>query len=38
MVKRYVEEVVTRFGGNRTAAADALKVSVRTVFKYLDEM
>jgi DNA-binding NtrC family response regulator len=38
LVKKYVEEVVARFGGNRTAAADALKVSVRTVFKYLDEM
>jgi DNA-binding NtrC family response regulator len=38
LVKRYVVEVVARCGGNRTAAADLLKVSVRTVFKYLDEM
>jgi DNA-binding NtrC family response regulator len=36
--KRYVLEAVERFGGNRTAAAEALGVSARTVYKYLDEI
>jgi transcriptional regulator with GAF, ATPase, and Fis domain len=36
-LRNYVREVVERFGGNRTAAADALMVSARTVFKYMDE-
>ncbi|AKV04641.1 Response regulator of zinc sigma-54-dependent two-component system [Labilithrix luteola] len=36
-LRQYVREVVARFGGNRTAAADALMVSARTVFKYVDE-
>jgi DNA-binding NtrC family response regulator len=36
--KKYVREVVERLGGNRTAAAEALMVSVRTVFKYLEEV
>jgi DNA-binding NtrC family response regulator len=36
-LRGYVREVVERFGGNRTAAADALMVSARTVFKYMDE-
>ncbi len=36
-LRGYVREVVDRFGGNRTAAADALMVSARTVFKYMDE-
>ena len=37
-LKRYVRDVVERLGGNRTAAAEALMVSVRTVFKYLEEI
>ncbi len=37
-LKRYVQDAVARFDGNRTAAADALLVSVRTVFKYLEEV
>jgi DNA-binding NtrC family response regulator len=36
-LREYVHQVVARFGGNRTAAADALMVSARTVFKYMDE-
>ncbi len=36
-LRGYVREVVERFAGNRTAAADALMVSARTVFKYMDE-
>jgi DNA-binding NtrC family response regulator len=36
-LREYVRQVVARFGGNRTAAADALMVSARTVFKYMDE-
>lgn len=37
-LKRYVERVVDKFDGNRSAAAKALMVSRRTVFKYLDEV
>ncbi len=37
-LKRYVQEAVAQFDGNRTAAAEALLVSVRTVFKYLEEV
>ncbi len=36
-LRAYVKKVVEHFGGNRTEAADALMVSVRTVFKYLEE-
>ena len=36
-LRRYVRETVTRFNGNRTQAAEALMVNVRTVFKYMDE-
>jgi transcriptional regulator with GAF, ATPase, and Fis domain len=36
-LRTYVQRVVDDFGGNRTQAADALMVSVRTVFKYLEE-
>jgi len=36
-LRAYVREVVERFGGNRTAAAEALVVTPRTVFKYLEE-
>ncbi|NOU34319.1 MAG: sigma-54-dependent Fis family transcriptional regulator, partial [Polyangiaceae bacterium] len=36
-LRTYVRKVVDHFGGNRTQAADALMVSVRTVFKYLEE-
>ena len=37
-LKEYVREVVARFGGNRTAAAEALLVTPRTVFRYLEEL
>lgn len=36
-LRGYVREVVERFGGNRTAAAEALHVTPRTIFKYLEE-
>ena len=36
-LRDYVRDAVTRCGGNRTAAADALLVTPRTVFKYLEE-
>jgi transcriptional regulator with GAF, ATPase, and Fis domain len=36
-LRDYVQQAVDMFGGNRTQAADALMVSVRTVFKYLEE-
>lgn len=36
-LRRYVRETVERFQGNRTQAAEALMVNVRTVFKYMDE-
>jgi transcriptional regulator with GAF, ATPase, and Fis domain len=37
-VKQYVKQAVSDFGGNRTAAARALKITPRTVFKYLEEV
>ncbi len=37
-LKAYVREVVARYEGNRTAAADALLVTPRTVFRYLEEL
>ena len=37
-LKEYVREVVERFGGNRTAAAEALLVTPRTIFRYLEEL
>lgn len=37
-LKRYVSAVVDETGGDRTEAAKRLMVSVRTVFKYLDEV
>ena len=37
-LKAYVQRVVEELGGNRTAAAAALGVTPRTVFKYLDEV
>lgn len=36
-LRDYVQKTVEHFEGNRTQAADALMVSVRTVFKYLEE-
>jgi DNA-binding NtrC family response regulator len=36
-LRDYVRKVVDRLGGNRTAAAEALIVTPRTVFKYLEE-
>ena len=36
-LRDYVRDAVSRCGGNRTAAADALMVTPRTVFKYLEE-
>jgi DNA-binding NtrC family response regulator len=36
-LRGYVRDVVERMGGNRTAAADALLVTPRTIFKYLEE-
>jgi len=36
-LRDYVRDAVSRHGGNRTAAADALLVTPRTVFKYLEE-
>jgi DNA-binding NtrC family response regulator len=35
--KRYVLEVVERLGGNRSAAAAALGVTARTIYKYIEE-
>lgn len=37
-LKRYVEKVVERMKGNRQAAARALGVSPRTVYRYLEEL
>jgi len=37
-LKRHVRDMVERFGGNRTAAAKAMGVTPRTVFKYLEEI
>jgi transcriptional regulator with GAF, ATPase, and Fis domain len=37
-LKGLVKEVVDRHGGNRTAAARALSVTPRTIFKYLEEI
>ncbi|HZO14465.1 MAG TPA: sigma-54-dependent Fis family transcriptional regulator, partial [Polyangiaceae bacterium] len=37
-LKRYVQDVVDRLHGNRAEAAKQLMVSVRTVFKYLEEV
>jgi transcriptional regulator with GAF, ATPase, and Fis domain len=34
----YVQSVVEKCGGSRAAAAEALQVSVRTIFKYLEEV
>jgi DNA-binding NtrC family response regulator len=36
-LRDYVRGIVERMGGNRTAAADALLVTPRTIFKYLEE-
>ena len=36
-LREYVRSVVARFGGNRTAAAEALLVTPRTIFRYLEE-
>lgn len=36
-LRDYVRDAVDRCGGNRTAAAEALLVTPRTVFKYLEE-
>lgn len=37
-LKRYVRDVVASFDGNRTAAAEALLVTPRTVFRYMEEI
>ena len=37
-LREYVQRVVERCGGNRTAAAKALMVTPRTIFKYLEEV
>ncbi|MBW2734600.1 MAG: sigma 54-interacting transcriptional regulator [Deltaproteobacteria bacterium] len=37
-LKRYVAEAVQRCGGNRTEAASLLRVTPRTIFKYLEEI
>jgi len=34
--KRYIAEVLALFGGNRTHAAAALEVNVRTIFRSLE--
>jgi DNA-binding NtrC family response regulator len=36
--KRYVLDAIERFGGNRTAAAAALGVTPRTIYKYVEEV
>ncbi|MCA9671643.1 MAG: sigma 54-interacting transcriptional regulator [Myxococcales bacterium] len=36
-IARYIRQAVERNGGNRSAAAKALGVSARTVYKYLEE-
>ena len=37
-LKQYVRAAVARHSGNRLAAARALMVSPRTIFKYLEEI
>ncbi|MBW2733184.1 MAG: hypothetical protein JRH20_12395, partial [Deltaproteobacteria bacterium] len=37
-LKRYVAEAGQRCGGNRTEAASLLRVTPRTIFKYLEEI
>ena len=36
-LRDYVRQIVQQLGGNRTAAAEALYVTLRTVFKYLEQ-
>jgi len=36
-LRAYVRRVVDRLGGNRTAAAEALLVTPRTIYRYLEE-
>lgn len=37
-LKKYVNQVVAGFDGNRSAAAEALQVTPRTIYKYIEEL
>jgi|GEM_PF-2089971 transcriptional regulator with GAF, ATPase, and Fis domain len=37
-LKKYINEVVASLDGNRSAAAEALQVTPRTIYKYIEEL